>query len=66
VFARSPSVEPFVLNMSVTTMSNIPRGNHISPATSAIVPVKPRGATPTTVNAIELTSIVWPRSEARS
>ena len=40
--------------MSLTTTSNMPSGSHISGATSAMVPVNPCGATPTTVKSMAL------------
>ena len=43
-------------------MSNMPSGSHISGEMSAIVPVKPAGATPTTVKSSELILMVWPSS----
>ncbi len=52
--------------MSLTTTSNMPSGSHMSGATSAMVPVNPRGATPTTVKSIVLILIVCPSWSARS
>jgi hypothetical protein len=52
--------------MSLTTTSNMPSGSHSSGEISAIVPVKLRGATPTTVKSMALTLIVLPSSSARS
>ena len=62
-FDRSASPPPLFLNMSLTTVSNIPSGRYTSAATSAIVPVNPSGATPTTVKSSALMRIVLPTND---
>jgi hypothetical protein len=60
-FDRSARRRPFLSKRaSLTTASNTPSGNHRSGASSAVVPVKPFGATPTTVKSRVLTRIVRP------